>query len=191
MTNPIAPGGPARAAHDRIVWRWRWAVAFLVGFLLVTVASLHAQEAQHAEHPLVLWSEPPTIGSDSNDVEVVHDELPAIASADWPEFTDSVTTELAKCTGLRPPHDWHVRTVAAQALSVRIWYGERWVEGQPFIGYTFPSVHRIYVVQAGLRSRGLLRHELLHAILADNGLPAGHGTPLADALFPRCAPDIR
>ncbi len=56
----------------------------------------------------------------------------------------------------------------------------------PFIGYTFPHVQRIYVAQDGLFVRGLVKHELLHAFLAVNGLDPDHGTPLADRLFKRC-----
>ncbi len=162
----------------------------LLGALLVLAASLPAQQHPRSmDRPLILWEPMPTIGVDSADAERVNDDLPAIATADWPEFTDSVIAGLARCTGLRAPKAWQVRTVAAPAFTVRIWVNGKWYDHQAFAGYTFQSVHRIYVVQIGLRSRRLIRHELLHAILADNGLNPAHGAPLANELFPRCAPE--
>ena len=179
-----------RRAYLRRIRVYLRAAAFLLGALLVLASSLHGQEHPRSmDRPLVLWADPPVIGVDSQAVERVYDTLPAIATAEWPEFTDSVLTELEHCTGLKPPKAWQVRTVAAPAFTVDINVRGKWYNGQPFIGYTFTSVHRIYVVQFLLRSPRLVRHEWLHALMYDNGLDPRHGTPIANALFKKCAPE--
>ncbi len=168
-------------------WLGWWAV-----LLLLPADLAQAQVQSHVPmtgRPLLLWDRPPVIGMYSIDSARVTDALPAIASADWPAFTDTVVAELRACTRINGGLDgWSLRTVSAGLFYVRTYDRalRTWREDEPYIGFTFPTVRRIYVVQNGLYVRGLVKHELLHALLADRGFDPRHGTPVADALFKRC-----
>jgi hypothetical protein len=163
----------------------------LAVFLLLALASVARAQMTPNGRPLILWAPPLVIGMYTIDSARVDDSLPAIATADWPAFTDTVVAELRDCTGLRRGlTGWQIRTVAAGVFSVRTYNPvEGWNADGAYIGFTFPSVRRIYVVQEGLRYRGLVKHELLHALLADSGLDPRHGTVVSDVMFARCVPE--
>lgn len=159
--------------------------ALLLVLLMLVAGRLEAQ----VQRTVVLWEPPPVIGMYTIDSARVND-LPVIATADWPAFTDTVLAELQTCTRLvGSPRGYHLRTVAAPLFQVTsIKNGEPVDEG-PYIGFTFPSLHLIYVVQGGLQVRGLVKHELLHALLAEHGFDPRHGRPVSDGMFKRCLPE--
>jgi len=171
----------------------------LAVFLLLALASVARAQMTPNGRPLILWSPPLVIGMYTIDSARVDDALPEIATADWPAFADTVIYELRLCTGLRGGMEitnsdhwegWQLRTVARGVFSVSTYSpDEGWHADDAYIGFTFPHVKRIYVVQEGLRYRGLVKHELLHALLADHGFDPRHGTPVADAMFKRCVPE--
>jgi hypothetical protein len=163
----------------------------LTAFLLLALASVARAQMTPNGRPLVLWEPPLVIGMYTIDSARVDDSLPVIATADWPAFTDTVAAELRSCTGLHGGlAGWQVRTVARGVFSVSTYNeSEGWHANDAYIGFTFPHVKRIYVVQEGLRYRGLVKHELLHALLSDHGIDPRHGTPVADAMFARCVPE--
>jgi hypothetical protein len=180
-----------RVADRRIAKRMGWLA--LAVFLLLALASVaRAQSHSTNGRPLILWAPPPIIGMYTIDSARVDDSLPVIATADWPEFTSRVMIALRACTGLPGSmHGWTLRTVAAPLFGVSTWTKERgWHADDPYIGFTFPHVQRIYVVQAGLNSPRLIRHELLHALLSDSGIDPRHGTPVADAMFAKCSAEL-
>jgi hypothetical protein len=168
-------------------------VAWLLPLLLLALAGVAGAQATPTGRPLILWAPPPVIGMYTIDSARTYDELPAIATADWPAFTDSVVARLHACTGLRGGlTGWQLRTVASPLFGVSTWNKERgWHADDPYIGFTFPHVKRIYVVQAGLNSPRLIQHELLHALLSDSGLDPRHGTPVADRMFKKCLPEMQ
>jgi hypothetical protein len=164
-------------------------LAFWAVLLLLPADLAQAQMVSSGDRPLVLWSPPPVIGYFSLDSSVVDESSPLIATADWPAFTDSVIAGLQACGHFRHPlKAWALRTVAAPVFGVRT-PGDA-IGDQPFLGFTFPTIHEIYVVQSRVQSRRLIRHELLHAFLADNGFDPRHTTPVADALFDKCAKEV-
>jgi hypothetical protein len=163
--------------------------AFVLGWLLVgLVVPADLAQAQNQIRS-VLWTKPPLLGMYARDSARVDESLPEVHSAEWPTFYIEALAELRACSRVYEDlRDWTIYTVTAQAFFVRFWREkeQQWVEDEPFVGFTFPHLKRIYVVQAGLHNRGLIKHEMLHAVLAARGFDPAHTTPVADGMFRRC-----
>lgn len=139
---------------------------------------------------VILWEPPPVIGVYSPTLQIVAD-VKGLASSEWPNFLTQALAELAACSRLDVsgiPGDYTLWTVDAPVFNVLVGSDNntKWqVEGD-FIGFTFPLRRRIYVAQAGVNSKQLIKHELLHALLNARGFDPRHNTPVADGMFRRC-----
>lgn len=162
----------------------------LRALLLAILLCLPVQLAGQGQGRTIIFSEPVIIGVYSMDVAEVYDSLPEIATAEWPAFTPGLLAELAACTRLPVPVGWEIRTVAGSGFMVRWWDEDEkvWQAGRVYVGWTFPHVRRIYVAQDGLYTPWLIKHELLHAVLAAGGIDPRHNTLIADRMFARCLP---
>ena len=171
--------------------RWTIRVSAWLGlWLAFLLGSPVAAQTAHSPQRVIAWSPPPLIGMYTVDSARIND-LAELASADWPTMWVEDLAKMRACSGLYADlRDWSVWTVSAPAFYVR--YYDRddrtWIEDHPFVGFAFPHVRRIYVVQAHLSNRLLLQHEMLHALLAERGFDPRHNTNVADAMFKRCFP---
>lgn len=136
----------------------------------------------------ISWAPPPTIAAWAPDTIEMYD-IAEVASADWPTMYVEWLAAVRHCSRLYADlREWTLWTVTAQSffVDVRDDSGEWHRRQQAFQGFTFPQLKRIYVVQYGRNSAGLIQHEMLHAILAEKGFDPRHNTAVAEGMFARC-----
>jgi hypothetical protein len=148
--------------------------------------------AQEQQQRVILWAPPPVLGVYSPELELIAADIPGDATADWPSFLPALLQELAVCSRLSTemlPGAYVLHTVDTPVFNVIVRDDNGWHDPDDnYIGFTFPQHNVIYVVQAGAQHRQLLKHELLHALLAAHGFDGRHGMPVADGMFRRCFP---
>ena len=139
------------------------------------------------------FADPPMLGWFSFDSTAITAAPSLVASADWPdEFWVEALAEVRACSRVKGDlQGYHLYTVTTGFDGFRVkWLDtatRKWREAV-FAGWTFPDRKEIYVVQRGLHNKQLLKHEMLHAVLASRGLEYWHGSGLADGMFARCFP---
>jgi hypothetical protein len=162
--------------------------AFVLGFLLVGML-LPADLAQAQRGAAI--ADPPLLGWFTLDSAAVT-ATAEVGSAEWPEFWVEALADARKCSGVKGDIlDWKLYTVTSGFDGFRMKFWDRgnkkWAEAV-FWGWTFPDRREIYVAQVQLLNYRILKHEMLHAILADRGMDYWHGSGLADGMFQRCFP---
>jgi hypothetical protein len=155
-------------------------------FAFLAVVMLVPADVAQAQARGISWQPPVVLGRWSMDTARIND-LPEVSSADWPTMHVEWLAEMRHCSRLYADlRDWTIHTVTAQSFYVEVRNGDTWENGGPFFGFTFPQLKRIYVVQYGLHRSTLIKHEVLHALLAEKGLDPRHNTNVADGMFARC-----
>jgi hypothetical protein len=140
----------------------------------------------------VALTDPVIIGQWDRDSGTTIYDTSVIASAEWPEkFWVEALAEARKCSRVMGDlQGWHLYTVSSgyDGFRVALFRKGEWVAKAVYSGFTFPDRREIYVVQRRLNDYSLLKHEMLHAILAERGLDYWHDSGVADGMFARCFP---
>lgn len=174
-------------------------LALVAGACAGGVRTCAAQGITNTEEPKIIWSDPPPVAVWSPDSESIASEIVTasgakypLASANWEAVADTVYAELRACTKLHKQTlaGWTLWTVNDAHFKVKFYSSDtnKW-ETDTFDGWAFNHSKRILVVQWRLHDRGLIKHEMLHAMLYAHGFDARHNRPVTDALFAKCVPE--
>jgi hypothetical protein len=118
---------------------------------------------------------PISIPNDPNTWPHVEHTDPLVTPFDAPWQYRQWWAEDEKCSGLKGDFDhWNFAAVNASAFRVNH-------SDMLFIGYTWSDTHTIYLVAPFKMNPLLVKHEMIHALMDENNMPAGH----PDSLFNR------
>jgi len=79
--------------------------------------------------------------------------------------------EIEKCTNL-PISDASENAIKFYYVDAHSFYFDNL--SIQFVGYTFAPTHRIYIVYRDITNPRIVKHEMIHVLMYEHGLPEGH-----------------